>query len=76
MRYPFHRFEEKNLRNLILQITVWKTEDYGPNTPNDIETPNKLFLQIFRESLIEHIVFHTNLYAVQKITQLILRQQL
>nr|CAH7713898.1 unnamed protein product [Callosobruchus chinensis] len=41
-------------------------EDYGHNISDQIETPTDIFLQLFPESLIESIVFQTNLYALQK----------
>ncbi|CAH1970884.1 unnamed protein product [Acanthoscelides obtectus] len=41
-------------------------EEAGPNLPDIIETPTDVFLHLFPEDLIDHIVFQTNLYCVQK----------
>lgn len=42
------------------------SEEYGPNIPEELESPVQVFLHLFPESLIDHIVFQTNLYTVQK----------
>ena len=41
-------------------------EETGPNISTNIETPTDMFLHIFPERLVDHIVFQTNLYALQK----------
>ncbi|KAI4468017.1 hypothetical protein MML48_2g00001852 [Holotrichia oblita] len=41
-------------------------ESTGPNLPDTIETPTDVFLHLFPEDLITHIVFQTNLYAFQR----------
>lgn len=41
-------------------------DNSGPNIPDDAETPVDVFLQLFPLSLIEDLVFQTNLYAFQK----------
>ena len=41
-------------------------ESTGPNLPDDVETPTDVFLHLFPEDLITHIVFQTNLYAFQR----------
>lgn len=42
------------------------TEGVGPTIPPGISTPTEMFLHIFPNDLIDHIVFQTNLYALQK----------
>lgn len=41
-------------------------EDTGPDIPENLETPTDIFLHLFSEDMINHIVFQTNLYAIQK----------
>lgn len=40
-------------------------QDSGPNVPDWVETPLETFLCVFPISLLEHMVFQTNLYATQ-----------
>lgn len=42
------------------------TEETGPKIPNDLERPVDVFLHLFPKTLIDKIVFETNLYALQK----------
>ncbi|KAH1021838.1 hypothetical protein HUJ04_011323 [Dendroctonus ponderosae] len=41
-------------------------EDSGPNIDSEVESPTDMFLQLFPDRLLEHMVFQTNLYALQK----------
>lgn len=41
-------------------------EETGPNIGENLETPVDVFLAVFPDDLIRHIVFQTNLYALQK----------
>lgn len=65
-------------RRLFKEKPIWTTdatnlvqnkkefaEDCGPNIPDTSETPTDIFLCLFPKELIDHIVFHTNLYATQ-----------
>lgn len=49
-----------------LQIMKEFCEDSGPNIDSEVESPTDMFLQIFPDQLLEHMVFQTNLYALQK----------
>ena len=40
-------------------------KNFGPNIPDIVESPYEMFLQLFSKDLLEHLVFHTNLYATQ-----------
>lgn len=42
------------------------SSEIGPNIPEDLETPTDIFLHLFPDTLIQHIAFQTNLYALQK----------
>lgn len=42
------------------------TQDFGPNVPENVETPTDIFLCLFTTELIGKIVFETNLYATQQ----------
>ena len=42
------------------------SKDYGPNIPDSVDSPSKIFLHLFPEHLLDHIVQQTNLYATQK----------
>lgn len=42
------------------------TSDVGPQIPDSVGNPLEVFLQIFPKKLIEHISYHTNLYAAQR----------
>lgn len=65
-------------RKLLQENTIWTsnvencvpiqkyfTEDFGPCIPDNVESPTDIFLHIFPTKLINHIVFQTNLYALQ-----------
>ncbi|XP_023312649.1 piggyBac transposable element-derived protein 3-like [Anoplophora glabripennis] len=42
------------------------TEETGPKVPDGLERPVDFFLHLFPKTLIDKIVFETNLYALQK----------
>lgn len=58
---------EKSVTNVILPTPF--VESFGPNLPDNIETPLDIFLTLFSEELLENIVFQTNLYCTQNITR-------
>jgi uncharacterized protein YqeY len=41
--------------------------DPGPNISSEKEDPIEIFGSLFEDELFEHIVYHTNLYATQKL---------
>ena len=53
---------------------VWKEEDiqneplpqFSPTAPEYLRQPYEYFSQFFTQDLVDHIVFHTNLYARQE----------
>lgn len=56
----------KSTSNCLKNVKIFDEISVGPKVDLDVETPINMFLHIFPDSLCDHIVFQTNLYALQK----------
>ena len=53
---------EKKRRSFDTGVFV---KDHGPNVPETLESPSDTFLYLLTEDMLEHLLYHTNLYATQ-----------